>query len=127
MNVALERILFSISGPLHCPMKPTLVTKFKKDPKIVSKHLPDLSCSTTTPCLLVLDMLYIIYWGITWSGFMRSSMDGTPKILCRLKKRIWIIFLYKTIGIEYKCEYYLQQSQQSTLFFSCQKFKNYIY
>lgn len=74
---------------------------------------PALSCRITTPCLLVLLMLYMTNSGMIWAGCRTSSSEGSPKMVCKLgRKRAEICkgwrktssfhFYSKTLG-ELKC------------------------
>lgn len=55
-----------------------------KNRKQTNKILPDLFCKITTPCLLVLVILYMMYSGTICVGCKTSSKDGTPKMVCKL-------------------------------------------
>ena len=48
------------------------------------KVLPDLFCKITTPCLLVLVILYMTYSGTICVGCKTSSKDWRPKMVCKL-------------------------------------------
>lgn len=55
---------------------------FKKNQR--KEIVPDLFCKITTPCLLVLVMLYMTYSGTICVGWRTSSKDGRPKMVCKL-------------------------------------------
>lgn len=88
------------------------------------KNLLVLSSSVTTPCLLTLVILWMMFWGFTHCRSKTSSRDATPRIFCRLKQSMnWLnlkkqktslSYLFKCVCLYWVRVMYLQISCSSS-------------